>query len=986
MKQILSWALILLLLSTSCTSKKSVTSLPDSKSGTEVKKAATSEIKAYQTFENDPTGLRLYTLENGLKVYLSKNTDEPKIETLIAVKAGSTYDPKTQTGLAHYLEHMLFKGTSKIGTADWEKEKVLLQQISDLYQKHLNEANTNKKEAIYRKIDSVSNEASKYAIANEYDKMISSIGAEGTNAFTSNEMTVYKNKIPSGELKKWLKVEKERFSELTLRLFHTELETVYEEFNRGQDNDNRKQYQALMQKLFPTHPYGTQTTIGTSEHLKNPSMEAIHEYFDKYYVPNNMAMILVGDINFDTTIAEVKNTFGDFKSKPVEHPKFTPETPITSPIETTVFGPSAESLYVGFRAPGATSKERGMIELIDYLLANSTAGLIDLNLNSKQKVQRASSYTSFNKDYGMHILYGSPKKDQSLDELKELLLSQLELIKKGEFDDWLIGAVVNDLTLTEIKKLETTEGVAFDYLDSFINEIPWEKRLQKLDELKKITKQQVVDFANNFYKDNYVAVYKKVGEDPNQVKVKNPKITPVTVNRDQASVFTQEFNKMVSEPIQPQKIDYKTQIKKDNLTNGIELSYIENTTNDLASLTLIFPIGSDHDKLLANAFSYANYLGTDTLSSEEIKKEFYKIGIQHSFQVGKDETKISVSGLQENIPAGLKLVINYLQNLKVDANAYQKLISRVEKSREDTKKNKGAILWQGLVSFSQYGENSRLRNTETIETLKSIDNKKLITLAQSIFNYKPEAFYYGNNVANAKKALNENYLKTDFVSVPEIKNKFIEKDNIGNVYFVDYDMVQAELLLVSKSVNFSPELAAGTMLFNSYFGSGLSSIVFQELRESKSLAYAAMSRYSSAQEKDKPNYLFAYMGTQANKLSEAVKAMKDLLNDMPKNEAQFNAAKESVLKTIAAKRINKAGIYWNYDRLQRLGIDYDNREEVYNAVKKMTLEDLDQFFETHIKGKKFDMMVLGNKKDVDLELLKEYGPVKELEIDYLFNF
>src|SRR5690606_15283238 len=256
----------------------------------------------FETVSNDPTGLRLYTLDNGLKVYLSKNEDEPKIQTFIAVRAGSVYDPADNTGLAHYLEHMVFKGTDKIGTADWETEKVYLETISDLYEQHKDEQDSEKKKAIYRKIDSVSYEASKVAIANEYDKMVSSLGAEGTNAWTWHEETVYTNKIPSNELEKWMKLESERFSKLVLRLFHTELEAVYEEFNRAQDNDFRKEHYALMDLLFPKHPYGQQSTIGISEHLKNPSMVAIHNYFETYYVPNNMAVILVGDLDFEETI------------------------------------------------------------------------------------------------------------------------------------------------------------------------------------------------------------------------------------------------------------------------------------------------------------------------------------------------------------------------------------------------------------------------------------------------------------------------------------------------------------------------------------------------------------------------------------------------------------------------------------------------------------------------------------------------------------
>lgn len=257
----------------------------------------------YITVTNDENNVRIYTLKNGLKVFLAQNFDAPRIQTFIPVRTGSNNDPADNTGLAHYLEHMMFKGTSKIGTQNWEKEKELLDQISALYEEHKAEQNPEKKKEIYKKIDEISQEASQYAIANEYDKAISSLGASGTNAHTWFDETVYKNNIPNNELEKWLKIEKERFSEIVLRLFHTELESVYEEFNRAQDNDTRLVSYELMDALFPTHPNGQQTTLGKPEHLKNPSMKAIHKYFDEYYVPNNYAMVLVGDLDF------VKNEF-----------------------------------------------------------------------------------------------------------------------------------------------------------------------------------------------------------------------------------------------------------------------------------------------------------------------------------------------------------------------------------------------------------------------------------------------------------------------------------------------------------------------------------------------------------------------------------------------------------------------------------------------------------------------------------------------------
>ncbi len=940
----------------------------------------------YETVSNDPTGLRLYTLENGLKVYLSQNTDEPKIQTFIPVRAGSVYDPKDNTGLAHYLEHMVFKGTDEIGTQDWQAEKVILDQISDLYEAHKAETDPEAKKAIYKKIDSTSLAASQISIANEYDKMVSSLGAQGTNAWTWHEETVYTNKIPTNELDKWLHLESERFSQLVLRLFHTELEAVYEEFNRGQDVDAWKLDEALNAALFPTHPYGQQTTIGTSDHLKNPSMEAIHNYFNTYYVPNNMAVILVGDINFDETIKKVNDTFGSFEYKEVVHPTRPIEAPMTAPVVREVTGPEAESLNLAFRTDKLGSEEEKMVTLVDMILANSEAGLIDLNLNQQQKVQRAGSYTQFLNDYGIHTLYGNPKSGQTLEEVKDLLLAQIELIKKGEFDDWMIEAVTNDLKLSEMRQFGNASSVAYAYVNAFVHFQDWESRVKFIDEMSKISKEDLVAFANKFYGDNYAVVYKRQGENEGLVKVENPGITPIALNRDKKSSFLTNFNAMETPEIQPSYVDYASAIEKTNLDNGLEFSYVSNSLNDLAELYIMFDMGKDHNKKLGLAIEYLEYLGTDELTSEELKKEFYKLGVSYFVNARNDRSYIALRGLRKNIDKGLELLENLWANAVPNQEAYDKLVLKIAKGREETKADKGRIMWDGLMSYGQYGENSRLRDIYTIEELKVVDPSELVEIVKDLKNYKHRFFYYGKDKTEGIAAVNAKHkIPTTLKDYPE-KKEFIKKDMANNVYFVDYDMVQSEMLFLAKGDTFDADKMAATSLFNSYFGSGLSSIVFQEIRESKSLAYSAFSAYSTASKAEDPNLVYAYIGTQANKMDQAMDAMLDLMNNMPEAEENFRAAKESTLKQLAAQRINKTNIFWSYERLKDRGMTEDNREQMYTAIQNMTIEDLKAFFNENIKGSTYDLMVIGNKNDVDINALKKFGKVQELDVDYLFNY
>ncbi|HIN40757.1 MAG TPA: insulinase family protein, partial [Flavobacteriales bacterium] len=640
----------------------------------------------YETVTNDRLKMRLYTLKNGLKVYLSVNKDEPRLQTCIAVKAGSTYDPAETTGLAHYLEHMLFKGTDKIGTLDWEKEAELLNLISGLYEKHRMTDNIKEKIKIYQKIDSVSTLASKYAIANEFDKMVSSIGAKGTNAFTSNEQTVYINDIPSNELERWLKLESERFSQLVLRLFHTELESVYEEFNRGQDNDYWKSYDAMMRNLFPNHPYGTQSIIGTSEHLKNPSMVKIHEYFNNYYVPNNMAICLSGDIDPNKTILLIDQYFG--KMVPKEVPQYIPiiPDPIKGKISEEVYGPDKERVMLGFRFDGMNSQDDKMVNIIDMVLSNSHAGIIDLELEQQQKILSAGCYPHFLKEYGIHVFYANAREGQTLEEAEDLLLGAIDKVKKGAFEDWMLEAVVNDMELSKIKQSESN-GVAYDYVDAFIHDVPWIDEANKLDELRSITKEEIVQFANDHYNNDYVVIYKRLGEDTTVANVEKPPITPLVLNREDKSGFTQAFDAMHTNHLDPIYLNFKEAIQTSSLGSGIDIHYIENTTNDLFYLYYILDMGKRHDKELSLAVNYLPYLGTSKYSPAELQKEFYKLGLTIDVMTGASRSYVYVSGLGKSFEKGVELLEHVMTDIQPSADAYSDYVEGILKKRSDNKLN-----------------------------------------------------------------------------------------------------------------------------------------------------------------------------------------------------------------------------------------------------------------------------------------------------------
>ncbi|UVD80954.1 insulinase family protein [Myroides albus] len=939
----------------------------------------------YETVENDPSKARIYTLENGLKVYLAQNHDEPRIQTYIPVRTGSNNDPEDNTGLAHYLEHMLFKGTSKLGTVNWEAEKAMIKQISDLYEEHKKETDVEKKKAIYKKIDEISKVASQYAVANEYDKSVASIGASGTNAHTWFDETVYKNVIPSNELEKFLIIEQERFSELVLRLFHTELEAVYEEFNRGQDSDYRTSHEAMMKLLFPTSHYGTQTTIGTSEHLKNPSMVAIHNYFNQYYVPNNIAVVLVGDLEFEPTIKLVNAYFGSMKKGVQPKEYVAVEPPLTTIQSTEVFSPQSERVEIGFRLGGVKTEDATYLSLIDMLLSNGQAGLIDLDVNQKQRTLYAGSSPMIMKDYSVHQLTGMPNEGQSLEEVRDILLGELEKIKKGDFDEWLLEAVVNEFRKNSMMALESNDAMATEMYQAFIYGRTWEETVSEIDKIAKITKADVVKFANEKYGDNYAIVYKRQGENKDLVRVENPGITPIDLNRESESEFYKRLKNIAVQDIQPEFIDFDSAIKKDKIGKvGGTLYSIENKTNDIATVTYIMPVGTDHGKVLGLAVGYLDYLGTNKYSAADIRKEFYKLGIEYSFSTSTDKTFITVNGLKENIPAGIALLEHLLTDAKADQEAYNNLVDQILKGRQDAKSSKGGIQ-RALSSYIVSGEDSRFKDIFSESELKSLNPNELVRIVHSFSDYNQDVFYYGNDLAATKKAVEKHHNLGKNKKVPALK-VYPEPETTGTVYFAPYDMVQAEISFRGREIKFNKDILAASNIFNNYFGGGMASVVFQEIRESKSLAYSAYAYYFNAAEKEKYNYVMAYVGTQANKLPQAVDAMMELMNDMPKAENQFENAKSSVLKNIATQRYTKAQIFYYWLTLKEKGIDYDINKDLYKEIQTMKMDDLVDFFNKHVKGKSFNVGLLGKKENLDWEAVKKFGKIKELTLEDLFGY
>ncbi|RZJ82201.1 MAG: insulinase family protein [Flavobacterium sp.] len=951
-------------------------------------KTATAGGYTYKYVTNDPSKTRFYTLKNGLTVILSSDTKEPSLEFRMTIRAGSNTDPKNATGLAHYLEHLLFKGTDKFGTANWAKEKPYLDKIDALYEKYNKTTDEAQRKEIYKEIDKTSGEASNFSIANEYDKMIAAIGGNSSNAHTWYEETVYNEGFPSNSIDRFLAIQSERFRKPIFRIFHTELEAVYEEKNRGLDSDGNKLDEQMMELVFPTHNYGQQTTIGTIEHLKNPSLVEIRNYYNKYYVPNNMAAIFTGDFNPDEMIKKVDKAFSYMVAKPLSLYNPAPEKPLTGIQKVDVYGPSAEAVEIYYRGYADNTPQSLMLELIRSILMNGKAGLIDINLNKQQKTQRAGASYQQMKDYGVFNLSAQPRQGQTLEQASQLLLEQVELLKAGKFDEGLLKAIVANQKLSFLQAFDDNNSRAEIFSNQFVisRGNDWNKSLSSIDETAKITKAQVVAFANQFFKDNYVIGFKHKGEDKNTVKVEKPTITPINANGNLTSDFVKNIVESPVKPIAPKFIDYKKDIAFGKVGVADVLT-TKNVDNSIFRMSYRFNIGSNNYKLLSYASSYLPFLGTDKYTAEELSKAFYDIACTYNLSVGAENAYINISGLQENFDKAVSLVEHIFGNVKADEKALENLKSTILKNRENNKLNKGQIM-NGLTSYAQYGAVNPFNNVLSNQEVKDIKSSDLIYTLKNLNNYEHTITYYGPKdlaafTADVKK---QHLLPKEFTPAAPAKVYTYTTQDANKVYFANYDMVQSEIRWLRNTGLYNKTDGANIEVFNNYFGGGMGSIVFQTIRESKALAYSTFAQYVKPDKADKQYSMIAYVGSQADKMTDAVNGMNELLNVLPQSDKSFEGAKNNVISYLESNRVTKDGVFTYYFADKKLGYDYDSRIDMYKELKPITFTTIKDFHDQKVANKPYTYLIVASDKKVKQEDMQKFGAVTTLTLEQLFGY
>ncbi|MEZ4450664.1 MAG: insulinase family protein [Nannocystaceae bacterium] len=942
---------------------------------------ATSNLPPLQekAIAGDPMGVTVHRLKNGMTVYISTDRQKPQFSAWIAVRAGSRNDPADSTGLAHYLEHMLFKGTDELGTVDISAERPHLERIAQLYDRLRTTDDPAARTEIFAEIDRETQATAKTAIPNELSRIYGSLGIDGLNAFTSDDMTVYVADIPQNRLEAWAETEIERFRDATFRLFYPELESVYEEKNLSIDSPWRRISEATRGALFPGHPYGTQPTIGLVEHLKTPAYKDMVDYFKRWYAPNNMAILLAGDIDAATALPVLERTLGTLEPRALEKPAAGDLAPVKGRVFREVIAEGEESVSIAWRTVSDVDLEEPTLVVLDWLMDNASSGLLNLELELTQKVPDASSGATTLREAGYWTARATAREGQSLEEVEQLLLGVVAKLKAGEFKQETIDAILLHQDMGDKQRLESNDGRVSKLLDAYISRRTWAQILERDQRLRQVKKADVVAAANKYLGDDRVVVYRRKGK-PDLPKIDKPKITPLSVDGTLESAFAKKIEAMPAKELEPEWLVEGKHFERRSLPTG-PLIVAKNTRNDLFSVMIAVERGQRRDKLLCHAFRLLELSGTADKSAEQLREELYALGTSINFNCGADETSIDVSGLDRNMDASMKLLGEWLGGAKFDAETLKSLNDNTISTRQD-QLDDANYLGAMLREYAFFGDMSDFKAEPKNSDLLAAKPEALAKLVRGFLDYKQQVYYFGPRGADeVQKALVLGAGTKDPGAYPKMKYRALKKPTI---YFVHKDVAKTSVSLAIPEGVLPRERRPEALVLSEYIGGDMSSLLFQEIREARGLAYYAGGRVGTGGRLGDEWAYSGGMGTQADKTVEAVKTYLEVIQ-RPLDAGRLADAKKAMDQRYRATRVDPRWmVYWiRYWDLR--GDKSDPRPEEWKASAALEVAGVQPLADT-LKARPAILSLVGDRGRIDLSALSGVGQVVEVKPADLASF
>lgn len=927
--------------------------------------------------------LESYELENGLKVYLNEDKQASTIYGSVWVNAGGKDDPEDATGIAHYLEHMLFKGTQTLGTQDYEAEKPHLDKIRQLYDQLAKVSDDNKKAAIQQEINVEERKASEYAIPNEFDRLIKSIGSTGVNASTSNDFTNYYNIFPPNQLPKWLDIYAHRFQKPVFRLFQSELEAVYEEKNRAGDDLERRIYEKFNTYIYGDHPYSTQTVLGSVEHLKNPSLKKMYEFFETYYVPNNMALVLSGNFDSNEVKPMIAAAFGQLISGPEPVFKKRELNSFKGRVVEKVRMTPIKVGFMGYKLVPFGHKDRAALEVLGKMMSNSNeTGFLD-KWNLQNKALYAGGEQEFLEEDGVAFIFFVPNIfGKSLKYYEKEIQASFRSIANGAFEDSYFEAIKNGMYREFSRSLEDLE-IRSEYLGlSFIYDLNPDELLSYSKNIQNLTREDIQKAADTYFGDDYFTLQSRTGF-PKKTKLKKPSYKPITARTEETSVYAKGFEQLPEQELSPSFI----KVDKDVQVIDEYMYYTKNPQNDVFTLRATIAKGLLEDRMYPELTEALNNSGTPTYTTVELKNNFARLGANFNVTANYNSFDITLTGIDENFKESVLLLEHLLTAFEPDQKTIDYLSNQRKKANKLVKNNPSTA-GRMLYVYGLFGDKSSYSNRITTKQLKKLNPVRLkSSLGSLLKNGFNSIHYVGRQTAEEslgflasmdlfKQNKTDNYSFQEANSVNETTFYVIHDKKAIQSYV--YYVVNGEIL--NKENDFKKEA------FNAYYTNGLSGLLFQEVREFRSLAYAVGGNYvNPAYEPNKKGRLVLFTGSQADKTADAVKVVMGLLNDMPRYEERLPSLKNGLLLEASSGKPNFRQLSTTVESFLETGYESDPNELNYLNYPNLTFEDIQSFYETNVKEKPAVVTIYGDTSEFDLEQLRKFGKIIELRIDDIWT-
>ncbi len=923
---------------------------------------------------DDPMQVTVHRLANGLTVYISPMPSETSLQAWTVVRSGARNDPADATGLAHYLEHMNFKGTGTIGTHDYASERPHLDKITDYYAR-LRGASEGERAGILATIDAENQEASKYSNPGELSQLYERLGISRFDAFTSTDVTAYTHEVPANLVGVWAQVEAERYRAPAFREFYSELESVYEERNM-RDTPERRVWEADNLGLFPEHPYGTQTVIGTVDHLKTPRFAEMLEYFKSWYVPNNMAIVLVGAVDTEKTVAALDKAFASWTPRPLPAPPPGRIVPLTGRVEKEVLDKGQQTITLSWLLPRG-SYDGATWDLLSELLG-SQGGLLQKQLVLTQKVPWVRAFIFEQKDASRFMIQAGLADHQTHEQAEQLIVEVLDRVTAGDFPEELVPTLALNRHVATQLELESAESRASLLQDAFSGDREWADDVARVKRRELVSKTDIAREAKAHLGKAYVAVYRKQG-DYVPPKVDKPKITPIAITRKDLGDFAQSILKLPVEPIEPHFLENERDFQRGKLITG-PLVTSRNETSDLYEVTYLFEGGLTANPRLCWALQSLHLTGTRELSAVAVQEKLYGLATRVTGGCESDLAYLTVSGADTSMEPALAFVRAWLAAPRIEAGEVQRAIANEMRSRReymDQKEYRQGAAYDYLLHGKDSAYLKGVLSNRELQALTpdavSRELTSLSTLAHTTLYFGPRPLDQVAPVVAFGSARRP--------GVPA-RARVLVRSRKPEILFVPFVSADARVYLsIPGGKERGPDRASARM-----FGTFAHRYTWEEVREARGLAYSVSTWYSLNQRSQDEGGVVSSVASQADKLPEMLPFLLSLLADLRPSQTRFESAKTSLETIYRTTRSTPREVPRQVYGWGRLGLDRDPRPGEWEAVRAATIDTLTRFSLRVTKAAPFRIVVIGDPARIDLAALRKIVPVRELTPESLFGY